>query len=204
MILVIDNYDSFVYNLVQYVGEQTTCEVVRNDEVDLDDITELDPAGIIVSPGPGRPEDAGIIVDLFREWDGPMLGVCLGHQAMCAARGIPVVHAPSVVHGKPSTIRHDGDGIYRQIPPRIQVGRYHSLAIDRDDLVDPLIETAWTVDDEQSIVMGVRHRDQPHFGVQFHPESILTGKADGTDSGSLAIGKQMIATFCTRATAGDP
>ena len=196
MILVIDNYDSFVYNLVQYVGEHTDVEVARNDHLDLDDIDRMDPDGIIVSPGPGHPADAGIIVDLFRHDFRPILGVCLGHQALCAAYDIPVVHAPSVVHGKPSVIEHDSDGIYRDLPSTIQVGRYHSLAIDRSDLVEPLYETAWTVDDERSIVMGVRHRERPHFGVQFHPESILTGKADGTDPGSLAIGRQMVKTFC--------
>lgn len=196
MILVIDNYDSFVYNLVQYVGEHTPCEVVRNDEIDLRDVEAIDPDGIIVSPGPGHPAEAGIIVDLFREYEVPILGVCLGHQAMCAAHGIPVVHAPSVVHGKPSVIDHDGAGIYRHLPPRIQVGRYHSLAIDRGDLIEPLTETAWTVGEDQSIVMGVRHRENPHYGVQFHPESILTGKADGTDPGSLEIGRRMIETFC--------
>lgn len=201
MILVIDNYDSFVFNLVQYVGEYTEVEVVRNDERTVDDIADMDPSGIIVSPGPGHPADAGIIVDVFRELELPTLGVCLGHQALCAAHDIPVTHAPAVVHGKPSTIEHDGGGIYAGLPDQIQVGRYHSLAIDRDDLGSPLVETAWTVNDEDSIVMGVRHRERPHFGVQFHPESILTGRADGTDPGSLAIGRQLIRTFCERSGA---
>lgn len=202
MILVIDNYDSFVFNLVQYVGEHAPVEVVRNDAIDLEDVEALDPDGIVVSPGPGHPADAGIIVDLFRQSDRPILGVCLGHQALCAAHGIEVMHAPSVVHGKPSVIEHDGGGIYADVPERIQVGRYHSLAINRADLTDPLDETAWTVDDERSIVMGVRHRDRPHIGVQFHPESILTGRADGTDPGSLAIGRQLVETFCERAMGG--
>lgn len=196
MILVIDNYDSFVYNLVQYVGEHAETVVRRNDEVTLDEIRDLDPAGIVISPGPGRPEDAGVIVELFRELERPILGVCLGHQALCAAYDIPVVHAPSVVHGKPSIIEHDGEGMFSGLPDKIQVGRYHSLAVERADLSDPLIETARTVDDERSIVMGVRHHTLPHHGVQFHPESILTGRADGTDHRSLSIGRQMVGTFC--------
>lgn len=201
MILVVDNYDSFVYNLVQYVGEHHDVEVVRNDAVSLDDVRSIDPTGIVVSPGPGHPADAGIIVDLFRELTVPTLGVCLGHQALCAAHDIPVTHAPAVVHGKPSIIDHDGRGIYAGVPARIQVGRYHSLAVDRAALTDPLVETAWTVGDEHSIVMGVRHRDRPHAGVQFHPESILTGRADGTDPGSLAVGRRLIETFCALAEA---
>ncbi len=196
MILVIDNYDSFVFNLVQYVGEHDEVKVLRNDKATIQEVNDLDPAGIIVSPGPGHPDDAGIIVDLFSELDTPMLGVCLGHQALCSSHGITVSHAPAVVHGKPSIIEHDGAGIFADLPEQIQVGRYHSLAVERDDLTEPLIETAWTVDGDHSIVMGVRHRHRPHFGVQFHPESILTGRADGTDPGSLSIGRQLIQTFC--------
>lgn len=196
MILVIDNYDSFVYNLVQYVGACAPTHVVRNDAIDLSDVDALDPAGIVISPGPGRPEDAGIIVDLFAYFDGPILGVCLGHQALCAAHGAPVTHAPAVVHGKPSLVEHDGRGVYVDLPNPMQVGRYHSLAVDRDDLPSTLEETAQTIDDERSIVMGVRDRDRPHFGVQFHPESILTGRAGETDPRSLEVGRQMIRTFC--------
>ncbi|MFW6153371.1 MAG: anthranilate synthase component II [Halobacteriota archaeon] len=199
MILIIDNYDSFVYNLVQYVGEHDEAVVRRNDELGIDDVAALDPDGIVVSPGPGRPEDAGIIVELFRRWDGPILGVCLGHQALCAAHDSPVGHAPTVVHGKPSIIRHDGRGMFAGLPARLQVGRYHSLAVDRADLADSLHETAWTVEEERSIVMGVRHESRPHIGVQFHPESILTGPADGTDHRDLTVGRQMIATFCEMA-----
>ena len=202
MILIIDNYDSFVYNLVQYVGEHTETVVRRNDEIPMDEIRDLEPAGIVVSPGPGRPEDAGIIVELFRSDTRPILGVCLGHQALCAAHGIPVVHAPSVVHGKPSIIEHDGEGIFEGLPDQVQVGRYHSLAVERADLTETLVETAWTVDDERSIMMGVRDRSRPHFGVQFHPESILTGRAGGTDHRSLAIGRQMVGTFCELAEGG--
>ena len=177
-ILVVDNYDSFVYNLVQYVGRVAgEVAVRRNDAVDLDGIRALDPDGIVLSPGPGTPESAGISMDVF-ELDCPIFGVCLGHQAMCAARGSRVDHAPSVVHGKTSTISHDGEGLFAELPAKLRVGRYHSLCVDRDDLPDSLVETAHTAD-EREVVMGVRHRERPQFGVQFHPESILTdaGKA---------------------------
>jgi anthranilate synthase component 2 len=158
--------------------------VRRNDAVDTADIAALDPDGIIISPGPGSPADAGVSVPVFRELDYPTLGVCLGHQALCAANGATVGHAPEVVHGKPSTIQHDGAGVFATLPDRFEVGRYHSLAVERDELPDELVETAWT-DDERRTVMGVRHRDRPHAGVQFHPESILTG-----------AGEQMVASFC--------
>ena len=183
-ILVIDNYDSFAFNLVQYVGEFAGTVIVRrNDAIDLDGVRSLDPDGIVVSPGPGTPHEAGISMSLFAELDYPVLGVCLGHQALCAANGSPVGHAPTVVHGKPSMIDHDGEGIFRELANPLEVGRYHSLAVNRGDLPDQLIECARTTD-ERSVVMGVRHRDRPHFGVQFHPESILT-----------PAGKQMIANF---------
>ncbi|MFB6116884.1 anthranilate synthase component II [Halosegnis sp.] len=184
-VLVVDNYDSFVYNLVQYVGEallelgygaaETRSAVVveRNDAVTVADIRRLDPDAVVVSPGPGTPSEAGVSVPLFRELTYPTLGVCLGHQALCAANGAPVGHAPSVVHGKPSTVTHDGRGVFRDLPEEMSVGRYHSLAVDRGNLPEGLVETAHT-DDEASVVMGVRHADYPHIGVQFHPESILT------------------------------
>ncbi|SFR37363.1 anthranilate synthase component II [Halogeometricum limi] len=173
-VLVIDNYDSFAYNLVQYVGEFADSVVVRrNDAVDTDGVRDIDPDGIVVSPGPGTPDDAGVSIPVFRDLSYPTLGVCLGHQALCAALGAPVGHAPDVVHGKPSVVRHDGDGIFSGLPDRFEVGRYHSLAVERDDIPDGLAETAWT-DDERRVVMGVRRRDRPHVGVQFHPESILT------------------------------
>ena len=177
-VLVIDNYDSFAYNLVQYVGEVAGAVTVRrNDAVDLAGIREIDPDGVIVSPGPGTPADAGVSTAVF-DLDRPVFGVCLGHQAMCANRGSRVSHAPEVVHGKPSTITHDGSGVFAGLPDRLQVGRYHSLCVTREDLPDELAETACT-EDEGSVVMGVRHREKPHMGVQFHPESILTprGKA---------------------------
>jgi anthranilate synthase component 2 len=173
-VLVVDNYDSFAYNLVQYVGEFADGVVVRrNDAVDVAGIRELDPDGVVVSPGPGTPADAGVSVPVFRDLSYPTLGVCLGHQALCAALGAPVGHAPEVVHGKPSEIRHDGEGVFAGLPDRFEVGRYHSLAVERVDVPDELVETAWT-DDDRRVVMGVRRRDRPHVGVQFHPESILT------------------------------
>ncbi|SEN21234.1 aminodeoxychorismate synthase, glutamine amidotransferase subunit [Halorientalis persicus] len=200
-VLVIDNYDSFAYNLVQYVGEVVTDpswsvvaesgagEVIvrRNDAITLEEIRDLDPDGIVVSPGPGTPADAGVSVPIFADLDLPTLGVCLGHQSLCAANGAPVGHAEAVVHGKPSTVEHDGRGLFADLPERFEVGRYHSLAVEREALPDVLDETAWTVDSstEPRVVMGVRHHDRPHYGVQFHPESILTD-----------TGKRLIAAFC--------
>ncbi|QLG28577.1 aminodeoxychorismate/anthranilate synthase component II [Halorarum halophilum] len=176
-ILVVDNYDSFAYNLVQYVGELADSVVVRrNDRVDVDGVRDLDPDGVVVSPGPGTPAEAGVSIPIFRELSYPTLGVCLGHQALCAANGAPVVRAPEVVHGKPSWVTHDGRGVFADLPDRIEVGRYHSLCVEREDVPDVLAETART-EDEREVVMAVRHRDRPHVGVQFHPESILT--ADG-------------------------
>jgi anthranilate synthase component 2 len=186
-VLVIDNYDSFAYNLVQYVGEVVTTDawlpeiddgevvVARNDEITLDGVDDLDPDAIVVSPGPGTPAEAGISIPLFAERTYSTLGVCLGHQALCAAHGVPVGHAESVVHGKPSTISHDGRGIFEGLPGQFDVGRYHSLAVERDGLPGVLTETAYT-DDEENVVMAVRHEHDPHVGVQFHPESILTNE----------------------------
>ena len=177
-ILVVDNYDSFAYNLVQYVGEVAGWVTVRrNDAVDLAGIREIDPDGVVVSPGPGTPAEAGVSTAVF-DLDRPVLGVCLGHQAMCANRGSRVSHAPEVVHGKPSTITHDGSGIFAGLPDQLRVGRYHSLCVEREDLPAEFVETART-EDEREVVMGVRHREKPQVGVQFHPESILTprGKA---------------------------
>ena len=185
-ILVVDNYDSFVYNLVQYVGEFAgEVAVRRNDRVDLAAIRRLDPDGIVLSPGPGTPQSAGVSMDVF-ELDCPVFGVCLGHQAMCAALGAPVGHAPDVVHGKPSAISHDGEGLFEGLPESLRVGRYHSLCVERNDLPDELVETAHTTD-EREVVMGVRHREKLQFGVQFHPESILTDD-----------GKRMVENFVQR------
>jgi len=185
VILIIDNYDSFAYNLVQYVGEFDDVTVRRNDAIDVDGIRELDPDGIVVSPGPGTPADAGVSIDVFAETEYPALGVCLGHQALCAAHGTPVGHAPDVVHGKPSEVRHDGTQLYDGIDDPFEVGRYHSLAVEAAALPDELEETAYT-NDEQGVVMGVQHAEKPHIGVQFHPESILTD-----------AGKQLVENFCT-------
>ncbi|GAB7010298.1 aminodeoxychorismate/anthranilate synthase component II [Halorubrum trueperi] len=146
--------------------------VRRNDAVDLAGIRALDPDGVVVSPGPGTPAEAGVSTAVF-DLDRPVFGVCLGHQAMCANLGARVGHAPEVVHGKPSTIAHDGSGVFSGLPDRLRAGRYHSLCVARKDLPDELVETART-EDEREIVMGVRHREKPHVGVQFHPESILT------------------------------
>jgi anthranilate synthase component II len=223
-ILVVDNYDSFVYNLVQYVGKAVAAspdldseaeavhdadgrgEVIvrRNDAIDLNDVRDLDPSGIVVSPGPGTPQEAGISIPLFAETEYPILGVCLGHQALCAAAGAPVVHAPHVVHGKPSTVAHDGTGVFDGLPETVQVGRYHSLAVEREELPETLEETATTTD-EREVLMAVRHREKPHIGVQFHPESILTrGRDDaGPDGISLRVGKRMIANFCRLAAECD-
>lgn|GEM_PF-114464 len=208
-VLVVDNYDSFAYNLVQYVGELAGEVVVRrNDAIDLAALREIAPDGVIVSPGPGRPEDAGVSVPLFAESDLPALGVCLGHQALCAANGATVELAPEVVHGKPSTIEHDGRGLYRGLPDRFRVGRYHSLTVDRSELPADLLETAWTTDDERSVLMGVRHRERPHVGVQFHPESILTGEveADGDGDGGMGDGATANETTADGVTApcGEP
>ncbi|WP_160133828.1 anthranilate synthase component II [Halococcus salsus] len=190
-ILVIDNYDSFAYNLVQYVGVHTDVVVRRNDAIDLAGIDALDPDGIVVSPGPGSPESAGVSVPIFRDLDYPTLGVCLGHQALCVANGAPVGHAESVVHGKSSTISHDGSGVFEGLLDRFDCGRYHSLAVRRANLPDSLVETATTLD-EEAVVMGVRHVDRPHEGIQFHPESVLTD-----------VGEQMMATFCDRCEGSD-
>jgi len=198
-VLVIDNYDSFAYNLVQYVGEVVTTDdwlggaegavlVRRNDAVDVADVRDLDLDAIVVSPGPGTPHEASISMPVFAELSIPTLGVCLGHQALCAADGVPVGHAPEVVHGKSSTITHDGEGIFSDLPQGFEVGRYHSLAVERGSLPDSLAETAQT-DDEREIVMAVRHAERPHVGVQFHPESILTDH-----------GKELIAAFLRQYT----
>jgi anthranilate synthase/aminodeoxychorismate synthase-like glutamine amidotransferase len=173
-VLVIDNYDSFVYNLVQYLGELGAEPVVyRHDALTVDDIDELDPAGILISPGPGRPEDAGVSNDVLTHHAGrlPIFGVCLGLQCMGQVFGGEVVRAPQVMHGKTSLIRHDGAGIFAGLPNPLEATRYHSLIVDRDSVPDCLEITATTDD---GLVMGLRHREYAIEGVQFHPESILT------------------------------
>lgn len=174
MILLIDNYDSFTYNLSQMMGEAgADVRVVRNDAIRLSDLRTLAPAGIVVSPGPGRPEDAGISVEVIREMgpDTPILGVCLGHQAVAVAYGADVVRAPEVRHGKTSLIRHRSEGLYRGLPDPFEATRYHSLAVQGTSLPEELEVTAWTDD---GVIMGIRHQVNPVEGVQFHPESCLT------------------------------
>ena len=175
MILLIDNYDSFSYNLYQLVGEiEPGVRVARNDELTVEEIRALRPGRIILSPGPGRPEDAGIIMEVVRELGAeiPILGVCLGHQAICAAFGATITYAKRLMHGKQSAVRFAPDcPLFRGCPETAPVARYHSLAADPDTLPDCLAVTARTLDGE---IMAVQHRDRPIFGVQFHPESIMT------------------------------
>ena len=173
-VLVIDNYDSFVYNLVQYVGELGADPIVhRNDAIDVGGIVDLAPDAILISPGPGRPEHAGISCDVIRELGGriPILGVCLGHQAIGQVYGGRVVRAPSLMHGKTSVVHHRGLGVLRNLPQPFTATRYHSLVIDPETMPAELEVTAETAD---GIVMAVRHRELAVEGVQFHPESILT------------------------------
>ncbi|UCD37163.1 MAG: aminodeoxychorismate/anthranilate synthase component II [Fidelibacterota bacterium] len=174
MILVLDNYDSFTYNLVQYVGEFTgDVEVVRNDTLSLEEISRMSPAKIIISPGPGRPENAGLSVDLVRQLGPkvPILGVCLGHQAVAAAYGGRVVQAPEMLHGKTSLIELDSSRLLRGIASPLRATRYHSLIVDETSLPDQLQVIARS---ETGLVMGIEHRTHPVCGLQFHPESILT------------------------------
>jgi anthranilate synthase component 2 len=189
MILMIDNYDSFTYNLVQYLGQIGAQVVVhRNDAVDLGSVDALNPDGIVISPGPGRPESAGISVDLIRAYSGkrPLLGVCLGHQSIAAAFGGEVVAAKRLMHGKTSTITADGQHLFEGIRKPFQAMRYHSLAVRRESLPDCLRVNAEAEDGE---IMGIRHREHPTWGIQFHPESIMT-----------PVGKRLLRNFvnCTQ------
>jgi anthranilate synthase component 2 len=174
MLLMIDNYDSFTYNIVQYFGELgEDVRTVRNDEISLDEIAEMKPDRICISPGPKSPIDAGVSVDVLKEFKGklPILGVCLGHQAIGEAFGGKVIRAKQVMHGKTSLIAHTGVGVFKDLPTPFTVIRYHSLAIERASLPACLEVTAWTDDGE---IMGVRHKEYDIEGVQFHPESILS------------------------------
>lgn len=174
MLLMIDNYDSFTYNLVQYFGELgARVKVFRNDEINLEQIAALEPERLVISPGPCSPAEAGISVAAIREFAGklPILGVCLGHQSIGAAFGGRIVHAQKLMHGKTSPVHHDNVGVFRGLPNPLICTRYHSLAIERASLPDCLEITAWTDDGE---IMGVRHKTLDVEGVQFHPESILT------------------------------
>ncbi len=188
MILVIDNYDSFTYNLVQYLGElgqelpvAVDIQVFRNDQITLAEIQALNPKGIVISPGPGRPEDAGISLDIIKQLGVsiPILGVCLGHQGIGQAFGGQVVAAAELMHGKTSPVFHSGKGVFQNLTNPFTATRYHSLVIDRQSCPDVLEITAWV---EDGTIMGVQHRNYPHIqGVQFHPESILT------DAGKLLL-----------------
>ena len=186
-LLMIDNYDSFTYNLVQYLAELgADVEVRRNDAVGLDDVQARAPDGIVISPGPCTPREAGVSVPLIQRFAGqiPILGVCLGHQAIGAAFGGDVVRAPRIMHGKTSPIRHDGTGVFAGVPDPFDATRYHSLVIDPGTLPPTLLRNAWTDEGE---IMGVRHRSAFVEGVQFHPESILTLE-----------GKRLLGNFLSR------
>ncbi|MBI5057757.1 MAG: aminodeoxychorismate/anthranilate synthase component II [Nitrospirae bacterium] len=174
MLLMIDNYDSFTYNLVQYLGELgEDIKVFRNDKITISEIEKLDPARIVISPGPCTPKEAGISIKTIQHFTGkiPILGVCLGHQSIGAAYGAEIVNAPRLMHGKTSMIHHDGKTIFKDLPNPFEATRYHSLIIKKDTLSDDFIITAWTDQDE---IMGIRHKEFVLEGVQFHPESILT------------------------------
>ena len=174
MLLMLDNYDSFTYNLVQYFGELgEDVRVYRNDAITLSELAKLDPARIVISPGPGTPAQAGISLSVIREFAGkiPLLGVCLGHQSIGEAFGGKVVHARKLMHGKVSPVHHHNVGVFRGLPNPVTCTRYHSLAVERETLPDCLEVTAWTDDGE---IMGLRHKTLDVEGVQFHPESILT------------------------------
>jgi anthranilate synthase component 2 len=180
MLLMIDNYDSFTYNLVQYLGELgADVRVFRNDKITLEEIETLAPEHIVISPGPCTPNEAGVSVDTIKRFAGrvPILGVCLGHQSIGQAFGGHIGHAREIMHGKTSMIHHSNQGVFRGLPQPFEATRYHSLVIEPDSLPDCLEVTAWTADERGGLdeIMGVRHRELPVEGVQFHPESILTG-----------------------------
>jgi anthranilate synthase/aminodeoxychorismate synthase-like glutamine amidotransferase len=190
VVFVLDNYDSFTYNLVQYLGELgADVEVRRNDQVSVDEIESLRPERIVISPGPCTPQEAGISIDLIRHFADkvPLLGVCLGHQAIGAAFGGQVVRAKNLMHGKTSQVEHDGKTIFRGLNSPMTATRYHSLIVAEDDLPKELEVSAWTSDKDWSrVIMGLRHRQFPVEGVQFHPESVLTDE-----------GKKLVKNFLT-------
>jgi anthranilate synthase/aminodeoxychorismate synthase-like glutamine amidotransferase len=184
MILVVDNYDSFTWNLVQYLGELGADPVVRrNDEITAAEARRMKPERVVVSPGPGHPRDAGASNAIIREMETrvPVLGVCLGHQCLAEVHGARVGHADRLLHGKTSQVIHNAQDLFRGVANPFEATRYHSLIVDKDTLGDDLVVTAWTADQE---IMGLRHRKLPLFGVQFHPESILTTE-----------GKRLLANF---------
>ena len=194
MILLIDNYDSFTYNLYQYLCELgADVQVARNDQISLEEIADMAPEKIVISPGPCTPAEAGISSDVIRHYGSslPTLGVCLGHQCVGYAFGGTVGGAGEIMHGKMSLIHHDGEGVFKGLPNPFEAIRYHSLAVYLEDLPEELIVTAWT---ENGLVMGVRHRDYPIEGIQFHPESIMT-----------KVGKDLLQNFLDMpALADDP
>src|SRR5258708_2494984 len=180
MVFVLDNYDSFTYNLVQYLGELGAEVVVRrNDQVTVEDVKSMRPERIVISPGPCTPHEAGISIDLFRHLTGklPILGVCLGHQALGAAFGGKVVRATHLMHGKTSQVKHDGRTVFKDLESPFTATRYHSLIVQEEDLPAELEVSAWTTEpDGSTTIMGLRHKQYPVEGVQFHPESVLTGE----------------------------
>ena len=193
MLLMIDNYDSFTYNLVQYFGELgETIEVFRNDKISISEIEKLDPEVLVISPGPGQPKDAGISLEVIHHFKGsiPILGVCLGHQCIGEAFGGKIVAAPRLMHGKISLIYHTGSGIFHDLPNPFEATRYHSLIIDKESLPGSLSINAWT---DQQEIMGVHHTSHLIMGVQFHPESILTKN-----------GKRLLKNFLARARDTQP
>ena len=191
MILVIDNYDSFTYNLVQYLGELATdfpvaedLQVVRNDKITVEEIRQLKPDAVVISPGPGRPDDAGVSLEAIAQLGDklPILGVCLGHQSIGQVFGGNIVSAPELMHGKTSQVSHTGIGVFQDLENPLTATRYHSLVIERETCPEVLEITAWV---EDGTIMGVRHRNYPHIqGVQFHPESVLT-----------SLGKELLRNF---------
>ena len=191
-LLMIDNYDSFTYNLVQYLGELgAEVEVVRNDEADVETLLGRQADGLVISPGPGTPDDAGVsmaAIEAFASAGIPVFGVCLGHQSIGQVYGGKVIRARSIMHGKVSTVAHDGKGVFEGLPQDFEATRYHSLVIEESTIPDTLEVTAHTQDGE---IMGVRHRTLPIEGVQFHPESIMTGE-----------GKRLLGNFLARCRAG--
>ncbi len=192
MLLMIDNYDSFTYNLVQYLeGLGTPVQVFRNDKITVREIGELKPDGIVISPGPGRPETAGVSLETIQKFSGkiPILGVCLGHQSIAHAMGGKVIHAKKLMHGKTSTVTADGKMIFKGIKKPFQAMRYHSLVVSRDELPDCLEITAESEDGE---IMGLRHREHPTEGIQFHPESIMT-----------PVGKRLLRNFLNISVNGE-
>ena len=200
MLAVIDNYDSFTFNLVHYLGELgAECRVFRNDAITTEEVLALAPQGIVLSPGPGYPDSAGICLDLVRQASGavPLLGVCLGHQAMGQAFGGRIVRAPKLMHGKLSPIRHDGGGLFDGLPQGFEATRYHSLIVERESLPEALKVNAET---DQGVIMGLAHREWPIFGVQFHPESIASEHGHALLANFLrATGQQPAGITCPQA-----